>query len=301
MDQEIQVALDQLNARLAGRVPYKLAMARTGEIDYLEKNARYMTKEQFASLTRNIQADGALTSLPLCWRQPSGRLLVLSGNHRIKAAVEAGLEEFLVLVIAGELTEDRRLAIQLSHNAISGQDDEQILKYLWGKIGDLEASIYSGLSAETIEKLESTDFQVISEQRVLFKEVSLLFLPEEIETMESICEGIVEAAGKKAIFAGRITEYHDILEGIIVAKQEQKIINSALAFFALAQAVREYLDGRASIQEALQDGAGDTVFFALGATRKRIKKETAKALRKALKDKADAGLDLDAALLSLIQ
>jgi hypothetical protein len=40
--------------------------------------------------------------------------------------------------------------------------------------------------------------------------------------------------------------------------------------------------------------------FALGGARKRIRKETAKALRKRLKEKADAGQDLDAALLSLI-
>lgn len=302
MDQEIQIALDQLNEKLADRFPYKLYMAGKSEIDFLEKNARFMTKEQFAALTHNVKADGALTSIPLCYRQETGRLLVLSGNHRIKAAIEAGVEEFLVLLIDKPLPEARRLAIQLSHNAISGQDDEQILKELWSKIDDLEASIYSGLSAGTIEKLENTDFATLSEQRILFREISLLFLPEEIESMTSICEGIVEAASPKTIFAGRISEYSDILEGIIVAKQGQKIINSALAFFAMARVVREYLEGKApSLQEAMEDGAEETVVFALGGSRKRIRKETAKALRKTIKEKIDAGLDLDAVLLSMAE
>ena len=301
MGEEIQGALDQLNEQLSGRFPYKLHMAKASEIDYLDKNARYMNKEQFSALTHNIKSDGAMSSLPLCHREEAGgRLLVLSGNHRIKAAVEAGLAEFLVLLIEGPLTEARKIAIQLSHNAISGQDDEQILKELWKQIDDLEASIYSGISAEAIERLENTDFTTISEQRILFKEVSLLFLPEEIESMTSICEGIMEASARKTIFAGRISEYNDVLEGIIVAKQGQKIINTTLAFFAMAKVVREYTEGKAqSLQEAMEDGAEDTVAFIMGGTRKRISKNTAKLLRKALKEKIDSGLNFDSALASL--
>jgi len=300
MAQEIQVILEELNARLAGKQPYKLYMAKASEIDFLDKNARFMTKEQFESLTRNIKTDGGLTSLPLCYRQESGRLLVLSGNHRLKAAIQAGMEENLVLLIDEPLSKERQIAIQLSHNAISGQDDEQILKELWSEIKDLEASIYSGLSTELIEKLTTIDFSTISEQRPLFKEVALLFLPEEIEEMTAICDGILEGAKRKIVFAGRITEYDEVLEGIIAVKQDQKIINSTLAFFAMARVIREYLDGRVeSLQEAMEEGVQDTVVFQLGATRKRINKKTAQLLRQAIKSKAEAGMDLDASLLSL--
>jgi len=300
MDQEISKALEELNSRLEGRLPYKLYLARAEEIDFLDKNARFMTKEQFASLTRNIKTDGGMTSIPLCYKQENGRLLVLSGNHRIKAAIEAGNREFLVLLIDKQLTKQQQIAIQLSHNAIEGQDDEQILKELWQEIDDLEASIYSGLSTELIEKLNSTDFATISEERVLFKEITLLFLPEEIEEMKAICEGIIESAKDKQILAGRITEYDDILQGIIETKSEQKIINSTLAFFAMSQVIREYLEGKSdNLQDAMKEGTQDTVNFILGGTRKRIKKETATALRKMIKEKTDSGLDLDAALQSL--
>jgi hypothetical protein len=298
--EEIQVILDELNARMAGKQAYKLYMAKASEIDYLDKNARYMTKEQFESLTRNIRTDGGLTSLPLCYRQENGRLLVLSGNHRLKAAIQAGMEENLVLLIDKTLSKERQIAIQLSHNAIEGQDDEQILKELWSEINDLEASIYTGLSTELIEKLTNIDFSAISEQRPLFKEISLLFLPEEIEEMTAICDGIIESAKGKTAFTGRITEYEEVLEGIIAAKQGQKIINSTVAFFAMAGVVREYLDGKTeSLQEVMEEGVQDTVVFQLGAMRKRINKKTAQVLRKAIKTKADEGMDLDAALLSM--
>jgi len=300
MDQEIQSTLSELNSRLAGKLPYKLYLAKVEEIDFLEKNARFMTKEQFAALTHNVKADGGLTSIPLCYKQENGRLLVLSGNHRIKASIEAGSREFLVLLIDKPMTKQQLVAIQLSHNSIEGQDDEQILKELWQQIDDLDASIYAGLSTELVEKLNSTDFITISEQRVLFKEITFLFLPEEIEEMKSICEGILESAKSKEIFAGRITEYADILEGIIAVKQNQKIINSTLALFGMARVVREYLAGRAeNLQEAMEEGVADTVVFNLGGTRKRIKKETAKTLRKYIKEKMESGLDLDSALQSI--
>jgi len=301
MDQEIQGALDRLNSLLQDRLPYKLYMARASEIDFLEKNARYMTKEQFASLTRNIRTDGGMTSIPLCYRQENGRLLVLSGNHRIKATIEAGKDEFLVLLIDEPLSKQRQIAIQLSHNAIEGRDDEQILKELWQQIDDLAESIYSGLSTELIDKLTGAKFTTISEERVMFKEISLLFLPEEIEQMTAICEGIIEAARSKITFTGRITEYDAVLEGIISAKQGQKIINSTLAFFSMAKVVQEYLDGKVeNLQEAMEEGVSETVLFTVGGTRKRINKDTAKVLRKAIKEKTDTGMTLDAALLSIL-
>ena len=300
MEQEIQNTLEELNSRLEGKQPYKLYMAKAEEIDFLEKNARYMTKEQFASLTNNVKKDGGLTSIPLCYKQENGRLLVLSGNHRIKAAIEAGSREFLVLLIDKPMSKQQLVAIQLSHNAIEGQDDEQILKELWQQIDELEASIYTGFSSELIAKLNSTDFITISEQRVLFKEINFLFLPEEIEDLKSICEGIIESAKGKEIFAGRITEYADILEGIIAVKQSQKVINTTLAFFSMARVVREYLEGKVeNLQEIMEEGVADTVNFIVGGTRKRINKKTATALRKAIKEKTDTGLDFDAALLAL--
>lgn len=300
MAKEIQMILDELNARLTEEQPYKLYMANASELDFLEKNARFMTKEQFESLTRNIRTDGGLTSIPLCYKQENGRLLVLSGNHRLKAAIHAGKEENLVLLIDKPLSKERQIAIQLSHNAIEGQDDDQILKELWMEIHEIESTIYSGLSTETVEKLMSLDFNTIAEQRVLFKEITLLFLPEEIERMTSICEGILESAKSKVAFVGRIEEYNEILEGIIAAKQGQKIINSTLAFFAMSQVIREYLAGRVeSLPEAMEEGVADTVQYTLGATRKRIRKQTAQALRRALKEKMDIGLTLDESLLAL--
>jgi RNA-binding protein YhbY len=302
MAEEIPQIIERLNGKLSGIMPYKLYLANIDEIDYLDKNARYMTKEQFGALTANIAKDKALSSVPLVYRKPEdGRLLVLSGNHRIKAAAEAGITEFLVFLIDRKLTRQELVSIQLSHNAIQGQDDEQILKELWMELDEVEAMVYSGFTTEMIEKLKNTDFSTIREERIHYEEINLLFLPEEIEEMRGICESIVEKSRNKITFAGRITEYNAILDGIIAAKQGQSIINTTIAFFAMAKVVNEYLAGKVeNLQEAMEEGVEDTVLFTIGSTKKRIKKETATAMRKAIKERMDAGADFDSALAGIV-
>lgn len=128
MAKEIRETISDLNAHLQ-EMPYKLDLVNPREIILLDKNARYMTQEMFDNLVSNIKKDGGLSSLPLCYREPDGRLLVLSGNHRVQAAVHAGLEEVLILVIDKELTRQEQVAVQLSHNAIEGRDDPVIDRF----------------------------------------------------------------------------------------------------------------------------------------------------------------------------
>ena len=300
---EIQKMLDKLNSKLTGVMPHKLYLASIGEIDYLEKNARYMTKEKFAALTHNISKDSALSSVPLVYRKPEdGRLLVLSGNHRIKAAAQAGVTEFLVLLIDRELTRDEIIKIQLSHNQISGQDDEQVLRELFQELQDVEAILYTGFTSEEIQKLKSADFTAIKEEPLYYEEISLLFLPEDVPRLRELFKTIAEGASAHLIFAGRVSEYESILQGLIAAKQGQNIINSTLAFFAMASVVNEYLTGKVdNLQEAMEEGTDETLTFTLGATRKRISKKTAQVLRKTIKEMADKGMDLDASLLSMAE
>lgn len=207
MDQETSVILERLNEKLAGIMPYKLHLVALSEIDYLEKNARYMTKEQFASLTSNLKKDNALSSVPLCYRKPEdGRLLVLSGNHRIKAAVAAGITFCLVLLIDKPLTREALVAIQLSHNAISGQDDEQILKELYDELSDVQAVLYAGFTSEQIQKLQSADFSAIKEEQLHYESINLLFLPGEIERLQGLClsaSSLIPSASRYSLAGSR--------------------------------------------------------------------------------------------------
>ena len=265
MAEEIREALNLLNDKLSGLFPYRLELAAPGELKLLEKNARYMKAEQFQALVENIKKDGNLSSLPLCYREQDGRLRVLSGNHRVMAARQAGVGQILVLVIAGEKNQDERLAIQLSHNAISGQDDLVILKELWESIKDVQARIYAGLDSDTLKALQGIQFTAITEQRLRYKLTNFLFLPEELEDLDQLLKETAAAFAGDVVYLAHLHTFDAFFELITRIKKRCVIKNSAAAFLKLMELARigleqlmqeEALHGGDSVHQEAEHGLG---------------------------------------------
>jgi len=255
MAEEIREALNLLNEKLAGLFPYRLELAAPGELRLLEKNARYMRAEQFQNLVENIKKDGNLSSLPLCYRDKDGKLRVLSGNHRVTAARQAGVDQVLVMVVADEKDADERLAIQLSHNAIAGQDDLVILKELWESIQNVEARVYAGLDSDTLKALQGIQFVAISEQRLQYKIVSFVFLAEEVDNFEELLKAIAAAFAADVVYLATLSTYEPLHKGIVEVKKRFQIKNSTAAvlkFVELAWIGLKHLKE----QEALHGGEG---------------------------------------------
>ncbi|MFN2166700.1 MAG: hypothetical protein ACK2U9_10630, partial [Anaerolineae bacterium] len=127
----LQETLDTLNGMLGDFTPYKLAAVPPGEIEHVDKNAHYMPTATYRQLVDNIAQDGNLSSLPFCWRRQDGVFVALSGNHRVDAARDAGVPLMLVLYTDADLSRSQQIGIQLSHNAIFGQDNPKTLRELW--------------------------------------------------------------------------------------------------------------------------------------------------------------------------
>ena len=151
------------------------------EIKLLETNARYMKHEEFNRLVENIRRDGKLTSTPFLCKDDDDRWLCLSGNHRTKAAIEVGLPTITCLATDDPLSKEQRIAIQLSHNAIAGQDDPATLKALYEQILDMSLKQYRGLDDKTLALLDKFSSISISEANLTFHTLSLVFLPDELD------------------------------------------------------------------------------------------------------------------------
>jgi len=250
MAEEIREVLNLLNAKLAGLFPYRLELVAPGDLNLLDKNARYMKAEQFQTLVENVKKDGNLSSLPLCYRENGGKLLVLSGNHRTMAARQAGLEQILVMVVADEKTNDEKLGIQLSHNAICGQDDLVILKELWESIQSVQARLYAGLDSETIKSLEEIKFAAISEQRLQYKVANFMFLPEEIEDLDHLLKETAVAFAGDAVYLAHLNTFDAFFDLIVKIKKRCQIKNSAAAFLKLLELARIGLEEMMKAEEA---------------------------------------------------
>ena len=163
------------------------------ELKLLEVNARFMRHEEFMRLVENVKKDGGLTSVPFACKE-GDKYLVLSGNHRVKAAISAGIEKIQIMVTDEELTKAQKTGIQLSHNSIVGEDDPYVLKQLYESIDDIDWKEYSGLDDKTLELLTKVSTKAFSEVNLSFQTLAITFLPEDLENAEKVIDDAIEAS-----------------------------------------------------------------------------------------------------------
>ncbi|WP_236244264.1 ParB/Srx family N-terminal domain-containing protein [Streptomyces sp. CC210A] len=212
------------------------------ELTLLDVNARFMRHEQFQRLVTNIRDDGALTSTPLVWNDTeTGRRIVLSGNHRTKAAIEAGLERIWWMEIAEPLPRQRQIALQLAHNAITGEDDPATLKALYEELEDVSMRLYSGLDDKTLELLDEVTVPSLAEANLDFATVQIVFLPDEKEAAEKALEAARKAASADARWLTRIDQYDSVLDTLDTTKGAHNIGNVAAAFAIILAIVERHL------------------------------------------------------------
>ena len=219
--------LEQLESRIV--------RTKLHDLKLLEKNARYMTPQEFSQLVANIKHDGKLMGVPVVYRGE-----VLSGNHRVRAAIKAGIEEADVLDILTELSEERCLAIQLSQNAINGKDDPNILAQLYTSMKSLEWKQYSGVTDDAF-KCTDEKLAALGITRPKYEELTIVFLPEEKQAFLDLVARI-EVSKKAQVLVGELATFDALFDAIIRVKQEKKVINNAVALRLLAELAVQQLD-----------------------------------------------------------
>lgn len=225
-----------------GKIETKIITMPVNELKLLELNARFMRHETFQQLVENIKRDGKLTQLPFAILDDDGKYKVLSGNHRVKAAREAGLDEIELIVTHDKLSKDRQTAIQLSHNAISGEDDPSILKSLYEDIEDIEFKIYAGLDDKTLELLDQVQPESISEVNLEFQTMNIVFLPNELERVMEIWDSIKGEVKADAVWLARYKEYDAFLDSLETISNSYDVKNVATTFLLMLDVVQRHMD-----------------------------------------------------------
>ena len=220
---------------LLDKVESQIVKVKLRNLKLLEKNARYMTPQEFSQLVANIKQDGKLMGVPVVYRGE-----VLSGNHRVRAAIKAGVEEADVLDVLTELTEERRLAIQLSQNAINGKDDPNILAQLYTSLNSLAWKRYSGVTDDAF-KCTDEKLAALGITRPKYEELTIVFLPEEKAAFVDLVARI-EASKKAQVLVGELATFNALFDAIVRVKQDKKVINNAVALRLLAELAVSALD-----------------------------------------------------------
>jgi hypothetical protein len=217
------------------------------KVKLLERNARFMTNTQFQRLVENIRKDRKMTSVPLVYSPPgaadAGEELCLSGNHRIQAAIEAGVYEDEVMLVLDAQSRDELLARQLSHNAIAGQDDLAVLTQLYDEIDDVDWREYSGLDDDQLGLMEKASVEPLSEVGLEFQSVSLIFLPHELAHATEVWQQAKEAAaGADETWLAPIKAYEATLDALASAHGAYGVTNVTTALGLVLELVTRHLD-----------------------------------------------------------
>ena len=154
-------------------------------------NARRMPDAEFHRLIKNIKQDGKMTSTPLVYRD----MRIISGHHRVKAALKAGLTHSPCMVITSEVSDDHLTALQLSHNSITGVDDQTTLRQMVEQLPALEQEFASvQLENLAIPKFGSSIVSGVTETKF-----EVYFLPSEIDEIAHVGERIERMQNKQAV------------------------------------------------------------------------------------------------------
>jgi hypothetical protein len=198
----------------------------------LEKNARFMRHETFDRLVRNVRKDGVLTSVPFAVPHPAdpSRWEVLSGNHRVKAAAVAGLPSITL-----------KRAIQLSHNALVGEDDAATLKQIYDAIASVELKEYSGLDDRTLALLAKVGTDPNLAASLEWQVVTLTFLPDEVERIRAVFR-LADAAARGTRLAAKMADYDRFMEAINQVGGAYAIGNSATCVMLMLDCLERHLD-----------------------------------------------------------
>jgi hypothetical protein len=195
-------------------------------IQLLKLNARYMRHETYTRLVANVKKDGALSSVPLLaplglyasgdepQRDESGQIMyeVLSGNHRTKAAIDAGLATIHAMALTEPVDRERRIALQLSHNSLTGEDDPALLKMLYEQL-DIDWKQFAALDDKQLQLLAEVKPGSLGEASLSYQSLTFVFLPHEIEMIEQAYKE-ARMLNPGALYLARFSDYDRFLDGL---------------------------------------------------------------------------------------
>jgi rRNA maturation endonuclease Nob1 len=206
------------------------------------RNARYMTHQQFQRLVANLKRDRALTSVPLADRDGN----ILSGHHRVKAAIEAGIVDADVMFAwnadGTPLTRKQIVGLQLSHNSIAGEDDPATLKELYQELTDVESRSYSGLDDKTLKLLSQVDVGSLSEPNLDYTTVQIVFLPDELTAAEAALKDASRLSDADRRWMAGLELHEEMLAALQVTSAAYQVGNVATALGLILDVFRRHMD-----------------------------------------------------------
>ena len=155
-------------------------------------NPQQMKESDFKRLVNSIKKDGVLTSSVLLQNLGNEKYKCISGHHRIKAAIKAGMKEADCIVLSN-INESTRIRLQLQHNDIHGEPDEVLVSELKKSLMEEDLKLVAdGL-------IESFKDQEVKYEEPLYSYVHICLMPESEKEFTQLIDNLSTEETKKYI------------------------------------------------------------------------------------------------------
>ena len=277
-EQTAAVSYEKIYDMGTGLIIAKVPLDKVREQDI---NARIMKKEMQDQLTANIKNRGQLESLPLLVEK-DGVLEIISGHHRIKSARAAELKEIVAIIDVSGLSRSKIAAKQLAHNAISGFDDQDVLKEICKMLDDVDDMLESFIGKDILEEpLEQYDKLLSPAVQFDFKNITFSFLPHQVRDMDALVKSL-ESSAPEIIGVAPYEQCKHFIEALARYQKFSDIRNVGAAIHSMIESVTEKMDGAGFNEE--EDWTYLTKLFGSNAIPAESAATITKAIKKAEKE-----------------
>ena len=246
-------------------------------------NARIMKNELQDQLTANIAKRGQLESLPYL-TEDGNKVRIISGHHRIKSARQAGIKEIYAILDVSGLTRSQEAAKQLAHNAISGFDDQSMLKEIVKMISDVDDMLESYVGKDILaEPMAEFDKLISPAVQFDFRTLVFAFLPHQLQNLELLVKEL-EKAGPEIVGVAEYEQGKRFVETLSKYQQFQDVRNLGAAISSMIEAANEKMD------IAGYDPAGEWTYLTKVFGSNSIPTEAAQVIQQALKKAEKEGV-----------
>lgn len=211
-----------------------------------EVNAHFMPKGKYELLVKTIRETGVLEQWPFVWKGADGKLHIISGHNRTRAAIDAEVFEVDVTVTDEGLSPDELRSKQLAHNAIFGEDDPTVLRHMYESIEDIELRKATGLDDELLHLFRDVTTAGLSEANLDFMTVVVTFLPDEHARAVAALTDAATMTKADDRWVARLDQFDRFSAAMEDARSSANVRNAAVALALLLDvwdAHREDLSG----------------------------------------------------------
>ena len=216
------------------RMTVEVQTRRLEDLEPSPVNARHMSRVDFQRLVKNIREDGALTSAPLVYGDR-----IVSGHHRVRAALEAGIEDAPVLAITSDVPEEHLKALQLSHNSLTGEDDPEVVLQMLRDMSAMEQA-FAHVTTDLVDHDTRLHPSIRTPPTV---KVLVEFLPEDFPDFEATVERLASVKEPLLLEDGAMQDaFLDVYFAVKEACSKAGLMGVPSALCAMAALARERLD-----------------------------------------------------------